>query len=267
MQDAEKTRETVRKKKAQDNVETRKKQASRLMGTILAEQTMLPKPEPTWAWDEVPVGGKSKKRDTSPRSKTSARTRTPGKSSRKTSTAPRARFVSPSPVRGERGYDEDRLQVEPDRYLNVRDKYDTGDRKTRMRGSGSGRMERSGTGEFAGTMRTSDGLRAYTKHLENMDTGEWQDITPRHSTGPVPRPRAKPSSEPQREQEPVPAPRPYKPKPFTKMVRLQRPETTRGRQARPKPTPYVDRLGQLSNTGSTARSGDTRREQERLFGK
>ena len=76
----------------------------------------------------------------------------------------------------------------------------------------------------------------------------------------------------QQEEKPSPPVKPYKTKPYTEIVKVQRPEVTRKKAAKFGGATYVGRLQTISQSEAgtartgTARTETTQREQEMIYG-
>ncbi len=89
------------------------------------------------------------------------------------------------------------------------------------------------------------------------------------SVEPLPRsaPKRRPVSEETETKSEKVVVRPYKPRPYTDLVRLQRPESTRSAKPRNRPQTYQQQLGQMQQKPATPRSTGSLRAQQRLYGK
>ena len=77
---------------------------------------------------------------------------------------------------------------------------------------------------------------------------------------PVPSPRKTLEKEPEQ-------PKTVPVKPYTEVVKVQRPEVTRGDRQRSKPKPYVERLAETKPESSKKQDPASIKAQQRLYGK
>ena len=279
LEEWEKKRISTKKELEQYNAEMRRKAASELMGDMLTERPDLP-PEP------LPER-QSARRQTAPTGRPGQRTTSTSPARRDKSYSPARRGASRSPARVRPGMqkptqksawntDPDQTNLHMDDYRHVRDSKDY-DRQFRHSGPQqrdqgfvqSGTVQRESafahsshmSGHLSGALNTqtgtsSAGLRAYTRHLEDVQDSFEPDSEIKDATQPEPGDQAEAG-------QPV-----YKPKPYTEKVRVQRPEVTRQNRPRPAAKPYVERLSETSQTMNTPRSNTAadRLSQERLYG-
>ncbi|XP_048256398.1 uncharacterized protein LOC124134597 [Haliotis rufescens] len=267
LQEAEKERTAFRKNTGKENMERRFEEAEMLLGDILVDKPQLPKEQPS---RKAPRKVSPKRTSSLSPQRTSSLT---PKFKRKTS-PPRAgqRVLRPtltdaSPTLSLRSRNLERTRViqtdfrrtpSPDSptkkgILKTSDNFE--ERPRRQDGvlafSDEMLLEQGLDSDFDRTGGSTADLLSYARHVEEMDD------KPLPFEGYTKDSR----SEPKKTNVPV---KPYKPKSFTELVRLQRPEKLRTGPVKRAGPNYVERLSSMSRQ-NTARDSTTE-EKERLYG-
>ena len=244
----EQERQTEKQHRDADALRWRQEQASHLMSDLLTDRLELPPEKPV-----IPVSPSTKRRS-SPARKGQIPT-TPTKSKRIIGTT---RHVSRSP---ERRYanathdDLDRMDINVEDYSDIRDSHDYVPLVPQQAPDRSGLSTDNTLQSGSWRTGTSGVLGAYTQQLAEVD--EIPEDTFKDSKQP-----SEASKEPSKE----PPARPAPTRPFTDLVRLQRPHVTRQKKGFvAKPQSYVERLSQTGG-GSTYRSNSSMRSQPSIYG-